>query len=360
MFRPIGPTLEIDIVKFESQLEINDFIQTKCLSAWIENSQFTIFTQNRGAFRGPIERIDVKPSIGPESTLSNSIFTIWIKNFPFPIKSEEITKIIKTKNGFSHPPVDRFNFCDLFIQSEELGLKELNAQVKEYAIKNLTLSQINFFKSYCIYPVLLDFLNDINNQIKLYYLKQPETPVAKELKELLGEKNSLDEVTSLLLPCRIWKPSEAMPGLPGLYQSAPYLEDRGIKDMLRLVEILGAKINCLILYGIVDSDFSLLTDYLENNAQIISLNFQGMRGAGSINNSVASIIKIINAMPSLKALRIHNHKINDEGLKLIADALVSNSTLKILDLKWNDFSNKAISYAEEVLKNHPSIQHLTL
>jgi hypothetical protein len=244
--------------------------------------------------------------------------------------------------------IENSNVIDLFIVSDILLINKISYKIREHLVKSLTLEEIQSLKSNVNYPPLQDFLSDINNEIKkFFYLNQHSCPVNQEINRLLNGKETLIDVKQLSLECQ----KITFSG------SKPHLGINGIIDVLRLVEILGARIESLNIYNVNDPDLPLLIDYLKANPQIKSLNISRN---GLTDQGASLLAETMNLLPSLKILKISNHKISDEGLKLIADALESNTSVEKVNLSCNKFSSEGFDYLAQKLEKNKTLKSLKL
>lgn len=255
--------------------------------------------------------------------------------------------------------INASNCIELFILSNTLMIDRLNSTVKEYLIRNLTRDEIDFLKSNPDNPYLLEFLEDINNQIRTLYNKEPLSVVVQELYRLLKGGNSLKNVTEFNFECRKYSYSRRGP-----YDASPYLKSEGIIDLSRIIEIFGGTIESVTISKVNDSDLPPLVEYLKENPQIQSLtiNWGTLQNAyEGLTDKVAYLLaETIRALPLLRTLKIRDSRIGDEGIKQIADAIETHTSIEVLDFGCSHIASRGFSYLTEKLVDNKFVTFLRL
>ncbi|MDP1880293.1 MAG: hypothetical protein Q8K60_05070, partial [Parachlamydiaceae bacterium] len=122
-----------------------------------------------------------------------------------------------------------------------------------------------------------------------------------------------------------------------------HFESSHIKDILRICEIFGSKIEALCLREVEDSDTPLIISnlkekklkaivfdseipYKNNNVK------QAPNQNGLTKDGIAQLITLFQTLPELEEFRFENHQFDDEGVKLISDFIQNHPRLKTITL----------------------------
>lgn len=362
---------------------------------WVENHSFGIYVSNIKHFNvEETEEVPFPIVLDPNSELATKIQTVRLvsEGGMFLVNQEKLCQAVPyfkamfqigLKESIAHEmdvtasmsteqlklifqfiegqlQINAPNCIELFILSNTLMIDRLNSQIREYLIQNLTREEIESLKSNTDNPYLLEFLEDINNQIINLYNKEPLSVVGQELNRLLKGGNSLKNVTEFNFEFRKCPYSRWAPLCP----AEPYLKSEGIIDLSRIIEIFGGMLESVTISKVNDSDLPPLVEYLKENPQIQSLtiNWNTLRNRyeGLTDKVAYRLAETIRALPSLRTLKIRDHRIGDEGIKQIADAIETNTSIEVLDLSCNLITSIGFNYLTEKLLNNKFVRTLHL
>jgi len=137
-------------------------------------------------------------------------------------------------------------------------------QCKEFLIKTLSLAKIEELKSNVKHPVIHYFLSIIDKEILKSCQNNLSNPVNTVIIELLNGPKSLSDLKLLALMCR---KSNNLNFPSNSSEINSDLKAEGIIHLLKFLEILGAKIEILVIYNALDFE----SQYLLNHSQTKSI-----------------------------------------------------------------------------------------